>query len=239
MLTKNKMSNEILDMTISEENPDRVFSSNTESMPSKSRYMLGRLISGKVQMNKLCLALMSMCLIAILIALVAISVLYLQKETQAPLQVFSTSTVTTMVNANTTTEDPFGVGPWQNKRLPDWITPIEYNMLIRAYVSIKAYEGSVDIRAKVNKETQMILLHCAPNLNNYDPTVAVVDPQSGSLTFLTRKSSFKYPNNEYLVIELYEKMLPGQIIVISMQFNQELSVDSTVGFYLSTYDREK
>lgn len=50
---------------------------------------------------------------------------------------------TPTIPTTTTTEDPFGDGPWQNPVLSDAIIPSDYQLTLRVYPELETYEGFI------------------------------------------------------------------------------------------------
>ena len=117
-----------------------------------------------------------------------------------------------------------GVGdPWLNVRLPPNIQPQTYDLSLGVDLTKFTVQGVVKISAAVQAATPYILVHA---LN--------MDISSTSVSTGTISDQFFYTKNEFYVIVMKENLPAGQSIVITLNFNYNLT-DGLSGFYRSSY----
>ena len=113
-------------------------------------------------------------------------------------------------------------------RLPDDIVPHNYNLSIDVNMHDDLFKGVVNIYVFVTKTTNVVILH------QVDLQINDVFLQNLDGNRIQIKEHFKYPSNEYYVIEIASMLLADKPYIISITFNGTLRSDLS-GFYKSNY----
>ena len=117
-----------------------------------------------------------------------------------------------------------GVGdPWLNVSLPPNIQPQTYELSLSVDLTKFTVQGVVTISAAVQAATPYILVHALD-----------MDISSTSVSTGTISDQFFYTKNEFYVIVMNEDLPAGQSIVITLNFNYNIT-DGLSGFYRSSY----
>lgn len=118
--------------------------------------------------------------------------------------------------------------PWEDFRLPKYIIPLHYDLLLYPNIQNDTFSGNVNITVNVTRNTNFFVVH-AYRLVIQDSKVS--EYRTGAELAVSR--SFLYDPHEYYVIETNETVEPG-IYKLSFSFYGSL-VGSIVGFYKSRY----
>ncbi|XP_065763342.1 glutamyl aminopeptidase isoform X2 [Muntiacus reevesi] len=123
-------------------------------------------------------------------------------------------------------------GGWKDFRLPDFISPVHYDLEVKPLMEEDTYTGSVDISINVSSRTRYLWLHLRETRITKLP---VLRRPSGEQVQVRR--CFEYKKQEYVVVEAEEELAPsageGPYHLI-MEFAGWLN-GSLVGFYRTTY----
>lgn len=126
-------------------------------------------------------------------------------------------------------------GDWTNFRLPDYITPIHYDLHLEPNLDTDVYIGSVAIHLTLAKASTHLWLHIRETYVSTIPTLELKSP-SGT-TSIGLKSCFEYTPQEYVVMEATEELRAtstDEYYILTLQFQGWLN-GSLVGFYKTTY----
>lgn len=123
-------------------------------------------------------------------------------------------------------------GDWKNFRLPDYVSPVHYDLHLEPNMVDDTYTGTVVVQVEVSKSTRHLWLHIRETFVSALPRLRMLDNQGGSKE-VEVKSCFEYKPNEYVVVEAAEPLSPGQY-GLSLDF-QGLLGGSVVGFYRVIY----
>uniref|UniRef100_A0A8C9TIG8 Aminopeptidase n=1 Tax=Scleropages formosus TaxID=113540 RepID=A0A8C9TIG8_SCLFO len=126
-------------------------------------------------------------------------------------------------------------GEWTNFRLPDYITPIHYDLNLEPDLDTYIYTGTVSIHLKVSKPTQYLWLHIRETFVSSSPKLQ--KNNGGSLHDVALNGCFQYKPQEYVVVEARELLPttgPAEFYVLTLDFQGWLN-GSLVGFYATTY----
>lgn len=127
-------------------------------------------------------------------------------------------------------------GDWKNFRLPDYVKPIHYDLLLEPDLVDDTYTGTVDIQVEVSKPIRHLWLHIRETFVRNKPRLKLLDRQGGQ-KHLSVKSCFEYKPQEYVVVEATEELPvtgPQEVYVLSLDFQGWLN-GSLVGFYRVVY----
>ncbi|XP_077395201.1 glutamyl aminopeptidase [Festucalex cinctus] len=127
-------------------------------------------------------------------------------------------------------------GDWKNFRLPDYVKPVHYDLLLEPDLDDDTYSGTVDIQVEVSKPTRHLWLHIRETFVSDMPRLKWLD-KHGEQKHVSVKSCFEYKPQEYVVVEATEELPvtgPGEVYVLSLDFQGWLN-GSLVGFYRVTY----
>lgn len=125
-------------------------------------------------------------------------------------------------------------GDWQNFRLPDFVTPVHYDLHLEPNMDDDTYTGTVDVHIKVSKPTRHLWLHIRETFVSALPRLRRGQTQLGV------KSCFEYKRHQYVVVEATEELRttePEEVYVLSLDFQGWLN-GSLVGFYRVFYTEE-
>ncbi|KFM62062.1 Glutamyl aminopeptidase, partial [Stegodyphus mimosarum] len=138
------------------------------------------------------------------------------------------STVSQLDVDHTTESIPEDHRPWEDFRLPKYIIPMHYDLLLYPNLETDIFTGTVNITVNVTRQTKHFVVHA------YRLTVkdSKVYDKTGSIEYGVNKH-FLYDLHEYLVVEMDNIILPTTY-KLSFNFNGSL-LGSIVGFYKSRY----
>lgn len=123
-------------------------------------------------------------------------------------------------------------GAWKNFRLPDFIKPVHYDLVVKPLLEEDTYTGSVTITIALNATTRHLWLHLRETKISRLP---VLKRRSGAQVQVRR--CFEYPKQEYVVLEAEDELAPSGAddpYLLTLEFAGWLN-GSLVGFYRTTY----
>nr|XP_048706529.1 endoplasmic reticulum aminopeptidase 2-like isoform X2 [Caretta caretta] len=118
--------------------------------------------------------------------------------------------------------------PWNKLRLPDWILPVYYDLLIHPNLTSLIFMGSVKIQVTVVHETSTIVLHS----KHLEITSAAIEEENGKTQ--ADLKVLEYPPHEQIAFLYAEPLLVDKKYFLSINYIANLS-DGFYGFYKSTY----
>ncbi|XP_061552400.1 glutamyl aminopeptidase [Phycodurus eques] len=127
-------------------------------------------------------------------------------------------------------------GDWKNFRLPDYVKPVHYDLLLEPDLVDDTYTGTVEIQVQVSKPTRHLWLHIRETFVSDKPRLMLLGRQ-GEQKDVSVKSCFEYQPQEYVVVEATEELPvtgPGEVYVLRLDFQGWLN-GSLVGFYRVVY----
>ncbi|XP_062253264.1 glutamyl aminopeptidase [Platichthys flesus] len=130
-------------------------------------------------------------------------------------------------------------GDWRNFRLPNYVSPVHYDLTMEPNMEEDTYMGTVDIHVEVTKPTRHLWLHIRETFVSAMPKLKMLNSQ-GVQTELPVKSCFEYNPQQYVVVEVAEELpvtAAGEVYVLSLDFQGWLN-GSVVGFYRVIYTEE-
>ncbi|KAG8130885.1 putative Leucyl-cystinyl aminopeptidase-like protein [Naja naja] len=114
--------------------------------------------------------------------------------------------------------------PWAHFRLPEFVVPNHYDIVLQPNLTTMRFTGSVQITVEVLQVTMHVILHSS-KLNITKVTLASLSTsQSKPANFL------EYPMNDQIAIIAPEALLVGDKYKISIEYSSNLS-DTYSGFY--------
>ncbi|ESO89719.1 hypothetical protein LOTGIDRAFT_218512 [Lottia gigantea] len=117
--------------------------------------------------------------------------------------------------------------PWKDVRLPSFVIPKSYKLIMHPNISKSEYHGEVTIDLEVKKETDFIVFHAIDfNITNYSVT-------SNDKTISVKKH-LQYETFEQFYLQLERKIQPSENLKLSVMFKGELK-PKLHGFYKSSY----
>ncbi|XP_052448067.1 endoplasmic reticulum aminopeptidase 2-like [Carassius gibelio] len=120
--------------------------------------------------------------------------------------------------------------PWSKVRLPNYIVPVHYHLLIHPNLTSLRFNGSVKIEIDVKNNTNWVVLH-SKNLRIF--TATVLDEHEAHLSDKVL-SVLEYPAHEQIAIFSPKILTSGEKYFLYLEFGAPLS-DGFYGFYKSTY----
>lgn len=136
-------------------------------------------------------------------------------------------------NVTTTTEDPYGPGPWQSPLLTGDMRPEHYDLEIRFEPELNNMEGDIKIDLINYLEDNVnIVLHANQLLQVEDPRVYSLPDGGGDPVPLGVKTSFMYTRNDYFVLELNNPLAVSSRIRVDLQFRRDIGVNEFTGLFM-------
>ncbi|XP_053422203.1 glutamyl aminopeptidase isoform X2 [Nycticebus coucang] len=123
-------------------------------------------------------------------------------------------------------------GEWTNFRLPDFISPVHYDLEVQPRLEEDTYTGTVTISINVSRPTRHLWLHLRETRITQLP--ALKRPSGEQVPV---KRCFEYKKQEYVVVEAEEDLPPSGgdgLYALTLEFAGWLN-GSLVGFYRTTY----
>lgn len=124
--------------------------------------------------------------------------------------------------------------PWSKLRLPNYIIPIHYHLLIHPNLTTLKFNGSVKIEIDVKNNTNWVVLH-SKNLEII--TATVLDESEAHLSDKVLPV-LEYPSHEQIAIFSPKILSSGEKYFLYLEFGAPL-VDGFYGFYRSTYQSKE
>lgn len=124
-------------------------------------------------------------------------------------------------------------GDWKDFRLPDFISPVHYDLEVKPLLEEDTYTGSVTISINVSAPTRYLWLHLRETRITQLPELK---RSSGEQVEVRR--CFEYKKQEYVVMEAGEELAGSSgegAYLLTMKFAGWLN-GSLVGFYRTTYE---
>ncbi|XP_054706486.1 uncharacterized protein LOC129216302 [Uloborus diversus] len=121
-----------------------------------------------------------------------------------------------------------GTAPWYHYRLPSYIVPRHYDLVVYPMLDEDRFNGSVKITVSLQKPSDYFLVH-AVELNVSKVEVKKADDE----TVVALDDVFQVEENDYLVLKASEKLLDG-MYELYFEFEGELTL-SLKGLYKSSY----
>ncbi|XP_078070754.1 aminopeptidase Q-like [Mustelus asterias] len=127
-------------------------------------------------------------------------------------------------------------GPWNNSRLPGSLTPRHYQLELwpkqmPGQDQLYFLTGQVNVTVVCREETEIILIH---SLNLNYSRVSITAPGSSPDASPNIEDIWIELENDYLVIELDGKLVPGQEYIIQANYSGHLDEELT-GLFISRY----
>ncbi|XP_062873522.1 endoplasmic reticulum aminopeptidase 2 [Trichomycterus rosablanca] len=124
--------------------------------------------------------------------------------------------------------------PWSKLRLPNYIIPIHYHLLIHPNLTTLRYNGSVKIEIDVKNNTNWVVLHS----KNLEISAATVLDESEAHLSGKVLHVLEYPPHEQIAIFSPKILTSGEKYYLYLEFSAALS-DGFYGFYRSSYKTEE
>ncbi|KAL4630054.1 endoplasmic reticulum aminopeptidase 2 [Arapaima gigas] len=120
--------------------------------------------------------------------------------------------------------------PWSKLRLPNYVVPIHYHLLIHPNLTTLSFAGSAVIEIDVKNNTNWIVLH-SKNL-----TITVATILDESKVYLSEKhlTVLEYPPHEQIAVFSPKILIAGEKYFLHLEFAAPLA-DGFNGFYRSSY----
>ncbi|XP_074061600.1 endoplasmic reticulum aminopeptidase 1-like [Macrotis lagotis] len=148
--------------------------------------------------------------------------------------IMSTSTKCQSMETNSpraTNGAPF---PWNKMRLPDYILPVHYNLMIHANLTTLTFLGATEIEITIRQPTSFIILH-SHHLQINKATLREKSQANGAEQSLT---VLDYPPNEQIALLADKSLLTKHQYIVTIEYAAPLS-DTFHGFYKSSYRTQK
>ncbi|OWF44859.1 Endoplasmic reticulum aminopeptidase 2 [Mizuhopecten yessoensis] len=125
--------------------------------------------------------------------------------------------------------------PWQQLRLPRYITPMEYHIRIYPDFRAKTFNGSVTIQMLTEQQTKLITLHGKKmKITNVDVNI---ESKDGSIWRKGQvRAMYESQKLEMHILEMTEILLERTKVNVTLAFEGKL-MKKLSGFYLSNYTK--
>ncbi|XP_076854128.1 endoplasmic reticulum aminopeptidase 2 [Brachyhypopomus gauderio] len=120
--------------------------------------------------------------------------------------------------------------PWSKVRLPNYIIPVHYHLLLHPNLTTLRFSGSVKIEIDVKNNTNWVVLHC----KGLEITTATVLDESEAHLFEKVHPVLEYPPHEQIAIFSPKILTTGEKYFLYLEFSAALG-DGFYGFYKSSY----
>lgn len=124
--------------------------------------------------------------------------------------------------------------PWNNMRLPEYITPIHYDLMIHANLSTLTFWGKTEVEITASQPTSTIIMH------SYQLQISKATLRRGAGEMLSEEplKVLEYSAHEQVALLAAQPLLAGSLYTIIINYAANLS-ESFHGFYKSTYRTQK
>ncbi|KAM3844841.1 endoplasmic reticulum aminopeptidase 1 [Vipera latastei] len=120
--------------------------------------------------------------------------------------------------------------PWDKIRLPKYVVPVHYDLLIHPNLTTLSFTGLSKIEILITEQTSSIILHS----KYLQITKATIHNTKDSADTAKGMMVLEHPPFEQIALVSTEPLQDGQSYIISIEYSANLS-ESFHGFYKSTY----
>uniref|UniRef100_A0A8C9VML8 Leucyl/cystinyl aminopeptidase n=1 Tax=Scleropages formosus TaxID=113540 RepID=A0A8C9VML8_SCLFO len=157
--------------------------------------------------------------VLVVVASVAMVIYFLPKCTLTKEGCHTVNTSMELIYPRATNGELF---PWTSLRLPVYVQPVHYDLLIHPNLTTMTFQGTVSITIDVLNDTKNVILHSSGlQITN----VTVQDKEVKKL---------EYQPWQQIALKFPEDLKKGQTYVLTMEYSANLS-NSYSGFYNSSY----
>uniref|UniRef100_UPI00398E6FDA aminopeptidase Q-like isoform X3 n=1 Tax=Pristiophorus japonicus TaxID=55135 RepID=UPI00398E6FDA len=180
----------------------------------------------------------TLLILALLLISTVLAILYARLRTKKTEEIFPTTWEHPSTSLMPTVTDRWG--PWNNSRLPTNLIPRHYQLelwpqLVPGQERPNSFTGQVNVTVMCREETEIILIHS--HLLNYSGvTITATGSPLGVELHPSPDIQDTWHNfqNQYLVINLDGKLVPGQEYTIQTNYSGQLN-DVSAGLFISSY----
>ncbi|XP_067885976.1 aminopeptidase Q-like [Heterodontus francisci] len=189
-------------------------------------------------LSKKAVVLFSLIILALLVISTVLAILYARLRSEKTEQIFPTTWELPNISSMPTVTGRWG--PWNNSRLPSSVIPSHYQLelwprQVPGKDDLYFLIGQVNVTVMCREQTEIILIH-SHNLNFSGVTVIATgnSPDVELRSSVNIQDTWLEFRNEYLVIELDNKLVPGQEYIIQTNYSGQLEEELT-GLFISRY----
>ncbi|XP_068941248.1 endoplasmic reticulum aminopeptidase 1 isoform X2 [Petaurus breviceps papuanus] len=124
--------------------------------------------------------------------------------------------------------------PWNKMRLPDYILPVHYNLLIHANLTTLTFSGATEVEITVNQPTSSIILHS----QHLQITKATLREKSQDNAAEQPLTVLEYTPRQQIALVADQPLQIGRGYIAAIEYTATLS-DTLRGFYKSSYRTQK
>ncbi|XP_020864713.2 endoplasmic reticulum aminopeptidase 1 [Phascolarctos cinereus] len=124
--------------------------------------------------------------------------------------------------------------PWNNMRLPNYIFPIHYNLMIHANLTTLTFSGATEVEIIVNQPSSFIVMHS----QRLQITKATLREKSQDNRVEQPLTVLEYPSNHQIALIADQPLQIGRQYIVTIEYAAPLS-ESLHGFYKSSYRTQK
>ncbi|XP_018415726.1 PREDICTED: endoplasmic reticulum aminopeptidase 1 isoform X1 [Nanorana parkeri] len=141
--------------------------------------------------------------------------------------VYSVSSVAVSAGDRDSSNNKF---PWNNLRLPSYVFPLHYDLLIHPNLTTFTVSGLAKITVVVTQPTSSVILHS----KHLKITKTSMESKVGSSLVQQDVLLLEHPASEQIALQPAEPLNPGKNYTLYIEYNGNLS-ESFHGFYKSSY----
>lgn len=120
--------------------------------------------------------------------------------------------------------------PWNNIRLPEYIIPLHYDLMIHANLSTLTFWGTTEVEITASQPTSTIIMHS----HQLQISKATLRREAEDRLSEEPLGVLEYPAHEQVALLSPQPLLPGPRYTVIINYAGNLS-ESFHGFYKSTY----
>lgn len=133
----------------------------------------------------------------------------------------------TVTKTDTTITPTHGIGPFNDIRLPKYVNPMHYDVVLEVDMSFGDVAVTANVTVNVTKPTKYFIVHASSFISING---VIKDKNKKVIPF---KKQFLFPRNHYYVTEMHEEMPVG---IYQLDYNARYKLRKDLkGFYQSTY----
>ncbi|XP_043844093.1 endoplasmic reticulum aminopeptidase 1 [Dromiciops gliroides] len=124
--------------------------------------------------------------------------------------------------------------PWNKMRLPDYVLPVHYNLMIHANLTTLTFVGVTEVEIIVSQPTSFIILHS----QHLQITTATLREKSQDNRAEQQLTVLEYLPWEQIALLADKPLLIGRQYIVTIEYAAPLS-ETFHGFYKSSYRTQK
>ncbi|XP_036624075.1 endoplasmic reticulum aminopeptidase 1 [Trichosurus vulpecula] len=124
--------------------------------------------------------------------------------------------------------------PWNKMRLPDYVLPIHYNLMIHANLTTLTFSGATEVEITVNQPTSFVIMHG----HHLQITRATLREKSQENRAEQPLTVLEHPHSQQIALVAEQPLQTGRPYIVTIEYAAPLS-ETFRGFYKSSYRTQK